>query len=1585
MVGEDGCGNLVSLPDKEMKKYKELTAADLKIMVSGKDADGNEKNVTVTCATNDDLKAFLTDLTSDDGTASGEGLWKDASIQIRGIYYNMTDAQKEVGNFRNYVSVSADAGGVIIRGADYHIVYSKLTYYQWADNSVVIDREQLYYDLLDRIVGSAEDLPAMSDMILVPSDSNGIERQDGGLSNTTGGNVYLKSNYTDPGTYVSYVTIRDQNDPTYALTVPVVMNVLETKDSTIVLDYGLDASLTNNGAIFEFELSQIAEDNVAGSVMGVAGSDIQTPSYLQYDVDRFVANAGNKDNNLTLLSGTYENQHFTGAQYSLENAIELKHSRPWVVEFKVKSMEGTAFLFSVEADDATAGNEYLFLRKDFIALGRYEASKYYNYAVATTALADTQWHEYKMYNVIASDGSNMVYLSIDGGTPTAMNNYYIGTASQGSTDNSWINGKDFTFNYLGGSNRKLTMDMQYLRIYEEGSQLTHYRWEASGTKFVSTDTGKPGYEAVTPEHYTYAYSGNTMNRWRYFNVTLNSNHPWELEFEMQIPTLSNFFMLMASTGSEVVNDTKDIFIRPDRRFISMGYCYAEGKYYSYGVLLPSDFDMTQSHTYLLKNRINEDGTNMVYLYVDKTENGVWTEVGPLNYNIDGTEVTGTGLSGMDFNFKYIGGPNQYAFKDQVISYFEVRQTIAQNNYLWTAGDTGFENVDIIHDGNRIEFTKEESGVVTDGEGKFILQDGKLTFEVSDFMDQEYTTYIAYTIHDKELDTPTSLGQPGIKVSKEVQMYKKVTFVPANVVYYEDDFKGIHYDVSVLDSGTGTGNQVQSLDQDTEYGSDSFYQNTTSDMSGGHITQIPINADGRLAWFEFTGTGFELISSTNAVDSPIIYIEVYDRDDVTITDETLTVNSGAKEIDWIPLITEFDNGNNDGEEVIHQVPLIRWQREAETAGEAATADEYVVTINGYVTYDYPENYDPTAPSIELETVTTYLYVDGVRIFQPLGYDNSKYNTLENKVFFDEIRNQILDSKLMVSEKSDAGVVINSGTTTWTENFTGVDHTGAKLVGNEVSSVNDYLLNGPNNEVYMEVTSEGSSAIAFVVYADKLYTTSELGLQIGVRAIDRGNFFGTGSTGLKANLEIGVVDANGDNCWMPLAAVTSGTEQYVTIPYELCPAITSKDAAGKDILEYHVIIRVSADSAETPSMVSFSSLKRTEGLYLKENISDAVTIEQDASGQWFVPKGDTEVIPTVLMIRRAMMAQTVISPDEAVPGENFANYDVIVENTPAIVPQYPSLSFEGEVQYNIYYTVQNLDDVALEDMGLITFDTENANGTISDAIDVIPGAVSNGSHYIVHTNGIPAKNLGDTLYFKVYAKLEDGSYLYSNINGYSAKVYAEQQLAGTNDAVKPLVVAMLNYGAAAQEFFNYNTDSLMNASFTAEQQALVTDYHSGMASEIVSADSSKVGSFVNNGGFVGAYPSVTFGGAFSINYYFTPSYALDGDMTLYFWDAETYNSVDELTAANAIGSEKMASATEAGEYFAAYTGIAAKEISDTVYVAATYTSNGVTYCSGVIAYSLSEYCKGFAEDTTSSAQKLATTTLIYGYYAENYFAG
>ena len=333
-------------------------------------------------------------------------------------------------------------------------------------------------------------------------------------------------------------------------------------------------------------------------------------------------------------------------------------------------------------------------------------------------------------------------------------------------------------------------------------------------------------------------------------------------------------------------------------------------------------------------------------------------------------------------------------------------------------------------------------------------------------------------------------------------------------------------------------------------------------------------------------------------------------------------------------------------------------------------------------------------------------------------------------------------------------------------------------------------------------------------------------------------------------------------------------------------------------------------------------------------------------------------------------------------------VTEEGIPEITFKYPTLSFEGEVYYNVYFEVSNA-DVRVEDLGLLTWYTRPASlaqATVDTAEENIPGAVSVGESgvYMVRTGGVPAKMLGDNMYLRIYAKLNDGSYAYSPVTYYSAKYYANDILANSQGGqMKSLVVAMLNYGAAAQIHFNHNTDNLMNADLTAEQRAFVMDYSDSMIGDLVAVDINKVGEFQSNGGFSGGYPSVSFEGAFSINYYLTPKQNVSSKITLYCWDLTTYESVSELTVENAVAKITMSKAGTATQYIGSYAGIAAKQIDETVFAAAVYESDGVRYRSPIITYSLGSYCRDQIVNGSDTMKAFAEATVVYGDAARTYF--
>ena len=194
-------------------------------------------------------------------------------------------------------------------------------------------------------------------------------------------------------------------------------------------------------------------------------------------------------------------------------------------------------------------------------------------------------------------------------------------------------------------------------------------------------------------------------------------------------------------------------------------------------------------------------------------------------------------------------------------------------------------------------------------------------------------------------------------------------------------------------------------------------------------------------------------------------------------------------------------------------------------------------------------------------------------------------------------------------------------------------------------------------------------------------------------------------------------------------------------------------------------------------------------------------------------------------------------------------------------------------------------------------------------------------------------------------------------------------------------MLNYGAAAQVYFDYKTDALMNADMTAAQQALVASYDASMIATVTQASGTKLGEFVNDNSYTKRYPTISFEGAFCINYYFQPSYAVKGDVTMYIWSLEDYEAADVLTRENATKAVKM-TLTESGEYLGVVDGIAAKDLDKAAYVTFCYNDGTTDHCGGVIAYTIGLYCKAQAAKTGTMAD-LAAACAVYGYYAKQLF--
>ncbi|MBQ7858297.1 MAG: hypothetical protein IJ351_06690, partial [Oscillospiraceae bacterium] len=115
-------------------------------------------------------------------------------------------------------------------------------------------------------------------------------------------------------------------------------------------------------------------------------------------------------------------------------------------------------------------------------------------------------------------------------------------------------------------------------------------------------------------------------------------------------------------------------------------------------------------------------------------------------------------------------------------------------------------------------------------------------------------------------------------------------------------------------------------------------------------------------------------------------------------------------------------------------------------------------------------------------------------------------------------------------------------------------------------------------------------------------------------------------------------------------------------------------------------------------------------------------------------------------------------------------------PTLTAKNISLSFEDEILVNVYFTAADTADV--ENYGLLLFSEKVATPTFDTAIAYTEGWYESNGYLGVTTPGIAAKNMGDTLYFAVYAVLSDGSYAYTKTYSYAPTTYAYNMLGKTS---------------------------------------------------------------------------------------------------------------------------------------------------------------------------------------------------------------
>lgn len=425
---------------------------------------------------------------------------------------------------------------------------------------------------------------------------------------------------------------------------------------------------------------------------------------------------------------------------------------------------------------------------------------------------------------------------------------------------------------------------------------------------------------------------------------------------------------------------------------------------------------------------------------------------------------------------------------------------------------------------------------------------------------------AKIVDGKIVYTPTSTNYEAeevlyyeFKTADNKFYYAAVTVIPATSIYFEETMftftdsvvtvDGVEKEYKWQDAGTSLGERFQSEDRpgtftiddaDAVYGTDSAYNDSTT-YSMGTAKYITVDQNSNkanplaTASFTFTGTGFDLFTATDS-QAGLLTVSIY-KDGTRVKGLAVNTYYGYT----------YDENANDGQggyvatngaNALFQVPAIR----------ARDLDYGTYTVVVEPKYSYP---------FDVNLNYNYrVYVDSVRIYDPMGADNDVANNAylaDGEYAPDYLR--LRDTVVTKDANGDYNVSTYENSSLFFDGFNA-----------DMNDVTDVIKNGPKNEVYL---AKGQ-AVAFNISATS--TLNVASVQLGMKLIS-------------ANGNAQVTIMNTQEQQPEEITLTSATEQF----YRLDSAVVWDEdqiSAGTYNTLYPIVI---LNSSDEDVVISLTTLK------------------------------------------------------------------------------------------------------------------------------------------------------------------------------------------------------------------------------------------------------------------------------------------------------------------------------------------------------------------------------------------------------------
>lgn len=502
---------------------------------------------------------------------------------------------------------------------------------------------------------------------------------------------------------------------------------------------------------------------------------------------------------------------------------------------------------------------------------------------------------------------------------------------------------------------------------------------------------------------------------------------------------------------------------------------------------------------------------------------------------------------------------------------------------------------------------------TDVKPKTPETDGKVEASETNDVYKRDVYYVPDTMQMDSLEKMLYVVALDSKYVKNGQNYitGALTVIPATEIFYEDNFGAIKPNPGytkddtkiVWTTLTGEGSDTQ---QDTDrpgskelgklwddlYGNDKHYKDDATYSNGStYYVTVDENLDlSRLptAEFEFTGTGFDIISVTSG-DTGYVLIEVYDKGNKLVRRSVIDTYYGyvydAEKDEWIV------DENADDSNALYQVPIAKV--------DGLGWGEYSVKVMPVYEKAFDHHYQEGG-----QDNSYTFYLDAIRVYNPANPSGNAYKDikdvyLEDGEFnpqFKEIRNILLNAN-NTSAVTEIGAVF-------------VDGNGA------LTDIKDYEAYGPKNEVYLAP----GQAISFNLETTTGCIPDKLQLSAKLES----------GSSTQMTIELAVPDQ--DKQWVSFRAKTHTIKTAYDLYYEFgeqCVWEAKKNEAGEVVYKtkFPIVIRNSSSSTtegadvvptddpnvnlddKVGNLLSLTNLKWTGNAKIKQEGDGTATVQSE----------------------------------------------------------------------------------------------------------------------------------------------------------------------------------------------------------------------------------------------------------------------------------------------------------------------------------------------------------------------------------------